>query len=69
MATHRENETPIVPREYSGKWIAWDHSQTKIVASGQTFGEARQRALDAGEPDPILAKVPNSAVRFVGGLL
>jgi hypothetical protein len=58
---------PTVPREYSGKWIAWDFNRTRIVASGATFDEAKQAAKAAGEIRPILAKVPRADVRFLGG--
>ena len=57
----------IVPKEYSGKWIAWDFNLTRIVASGTTFAEAKQAAQAAGETRPILAKVPRADVRFLGG--
>lgn len=60
-------QPPMVPREYAGQWIAWDRRQTKIVGSGRTFAEAKQRAEAAGEADPVLAKVPKATVRFVGG--
>jgi hypothetical protein len=58
---------PPVPKKYGGKWIAWDSQRTRIVASGATFAEASQAAEDAGESAPILAKVPRTDVRFLGG--
>ena len=58
---------PTVPKKYAGKWIAWDQGQTRIVASGVTYDEAYQAALDAGEKRPLLAKAPQTNVRFVGG--
>ena len=59
-------ETPIVPLEYAGLWIAWNHEDTRIIASGRTFQEAKDAALAAGEADPILGKAPKANVRFVG---
>ncbi len=56
---------PPVPPEYLGKWIAWNRYQTRIVASGQTVTEAIAAAKQAGEPNPILAKVPRTE-HFVG---
>jgi hypothetical protein len=58
---------PTVPRRYAGQWIAWDRRQTKIIAAGRSFAEAKERAIAAGEPAPVLAKVPKANVRFVGG--
>ncbi len=66
MSRRKEAESPIVPRQYAGLWIAWNHGQTKIVASGRTLAEACEAARLAGEGDPVLAKVPNFEVRFVG---
>ena len=60
------NESPIVPLEYAGKWIAWNHEGTRIVASGRTFQEAKDAAAAAGETDPVLGKAPKADVRFVG---
>jgi hypothetical protein len=57
---------PIVSREYAGKWIAWDHGMTRIVASGATPREARDAAIKAGEPRPILGKSPAANVRMIG---
>ena len=68
MVQPRQQHPPTVPKHYAGQWIAWDRRQTKIVASGRSFTEARERALAAGEPDPVLAKVPKANVRFVGCL-
>ncbi len=62
----RPSEPLVVPLNYSGQWIAWDRQQAKIVASGRTFAEAKERAVAAGESDPVMAKVPKADVRFVG---
>jgi len=63
---HSPKHPPTVPKEYAGKWIAWDQQQSRIVASGQTYDEAYQAAIDAGEQKPLLAKAPSAKVRFVG---
>jgi hypothetical protein len=57
---------PVVPKEYAGKWIAWDHSMTRIVASGATPAEVLEAAKKAGEPDPVLGKSPPANVRMIG---
>lgn len=58
---------PRVPKEYAGKWIAWNSQRTRIVASGATFAEVTQAAEAAGELNPIFAKAPRASVRFLGG--
>jgi hypothetical protein len=66
VRARRSKEPPLVPRKYSGLWIAWDRKQERILGSGRTFAEAKQAALEAGEPNPLLAKVPKADIRFVG---
>jgi hypothetical protein len=57
---------PTVPKEYAGKWIAWDHEMTRIVASGNSLVEAMQAAKTVGEADPVIGKVPRANVRLIG---
>jgi hypothetical protein len=57
---------PTVPKEYAGKWIAWDHAMTRIVASGNSLAEVMDAAKKAGETDPVLSKVPPADVRLIG---
>jgi hypothetical protein len=57
---------PVVPIEFAGQWIAWNHAGTHIVASGNTLEEAAQAAAAAGESQPVFAKAPKAEVRFVG---
>lgn len=65
----KQKQPPLVPKKYAGQWIAWNHKQTKIVACGRTFAEAKRAADEAGVSDPLLAKVPRADVRFVGGAI
>jgi hypothetical protein len=62
-----EKKHPTVPKEYAGKWIAWDHAMTRIVASGGTPAEVLKAAKEAGEPDPVLGKSPPANARFIAG--
>ena len=59
-------QSPIVPIEFAGKWVAWNADETKIIASGDSYDEAFDAAHAAGECDPVLAKVPRADQRFVG---
>jgi hypothetical protein len=58
---------PIVPMEFAGKWIAWDFSLSRIIASGHSYEETIQQALATGEKRPVLEKAPDARVRFIGG--
>ena len=59
---------PRVPRQYCGQWIAWNHEQSRIVASGPTLQSALEAAIALGELQPLLTKAPEARTRFVGGL-
>ena len=73
MAPHWKTEMsaiqspPIVPIEFAGKWIAWDFDETRIIACGRSYQETKNAALATGENRPILEKVPDARVRFIGG--
>ncbi len=60
---------PTVPIEYAGKWIAWNHEMTRIVASANSLMEVLEAAKRAGESDPVLDKVPPANVRLIGARL
>ena len=53
---------PLVPKEYQGKWITWNQKQSQILSSGDTLEQARDSAIVAGEPNPILEWVPPGLV-------
>jgi hypothetical protein len=57
---------PTVPIEYAGKWIAWNRTMTQIIASGGSAIEVLEAAKIAGEPDPVLDKVPRADVHLIG---
>jgi hypothetical protein len=61
-----EMRHPTVSIEYAGKWIAWDHDMTRIVASGTSLDEVIKAAKDTGESDPVFAKAPPAHVRLIG---
>ena len=51
-------QVPVVPKELGGKWIAWDSTGPKIIASGETLTVARAAALNAGEENALYEKCP-----------
>ena len=51
---------PVVPREYGGKWIAWNHEGTQILAAADDLIGAEQAARRTGENRPRLEKVPHT---------
>jgi hypothetical protein len=63
---HKNEGPPAVPLEFAGKWLAWDHDETRILAAERTFAEAKAAAEKVGESMPVLVKAPLADVRFVG---
>jgi hypothetical protein len=64
----QQQEPETVGAEYGGKWIAWDDDGLKIVASGESLEEVRERALTGGVRLPALEFVPPSDRAFIGGV-
>ena len=59
MESSTRRNTPPVPAEFAGQWIAWNRDQTQIVASGSSFNQVKERAAALGESSVVLAKVPS----------
>ena len=59
-------QRPVVPKEFGGKWMAWNHAATRIIASGDDLQSVAKAAKDAGEAHPSFEKVPRSDVGIIG---
>jgi hypothetical protein len=46
-----------------GRWVAWDREQTRLLATGNTFEEAKLAAAATGERSVTLAKLTTSGAR------
>ena len=62
----QQPQTPIVPRELGGKWIAWTYDGSRIIASGDTLDECEAAAEKAGETNLRFEKTPRADVRIIG---
>jgi hypothetical protein len=62
----QQPQSPIVPRELGGKWIAWTLDGSRIVAFGDTLDECEAAAEKAGETDLRFEKTPRADVRIIG---
>lgn len=71
MAQKRRIKRPpmVDVGKYGGKWIAWDHNDRRVVASGRTYLSARRKAIAAGEKAPVLQKVRRLDQYFIGHFL
>jgi hypothetical protein len=59
-------QRPSVPKEFGGKWIAWNSNATRIIASGETLEDCAAAAAQSGEANPQFEKVPRPDVRIIG---
>lgn len=52
--------------KYRGQWVAFEKDQTSVIANGRTAKEALNKAKAEGFPDPILSKMPEKLINYVG---
>jgi len=55
-----------VPVEYSGKWVAWNSSHSRIVAQSTSVSELWHIVKEQGIEDPVFEKVSRCDVRLMG---
>ncbi len=46
--------TKVIKPEHDGKWIALNDDQTKVIASADDPGKARDEALKKGVKEPLV---------------
>ena len=54
--------------QYSGKWIALAQDETTVIASSVKFQTAINQANKKGTNQPIMFKVPQNPVAYVGSV-
>ncbi len=57
---HPQQERPVPPLECHGKFVAWNHEGTAIIATGETFAEVKEAALATGEQRPRYERIPQA---------
>ncbi len=53
-------------QKYKGRWVALKIDEKTVVASGRTAREAWERAQRKGYPKPILTRMPERLMTYVG---
>jgi hypothetical protein len=53
-------------KKYKGLWVALKNDETTVLASGKTAKEAWLKAQQKGYRKPILTRVPERVVSYVG---
>ena len=57
--------SPIV-KKYKGMWVAFKDDRKTVVASGKTAKTVLERAKKLGYKTPILARMPNRVISYIG---
>ena len=52
--------------QYKGLWVALEDDERTVVGSGKTLKEALENAKDSGFSQPIVTRVPEKLVTFIG---
>ncbi|MDO8650428.1 MAG: DUF5678 domain-containing protein [Candidatus Berkelbacteria bacterium] len=52
--------------QYRGQWVALKSDERTVVGSGATAQQALNKALANGVTEPILSKLPERLVAYVG---
>ena len=53
-------------KKYKGLWVAFKDDEKTVVGSGKTAKEALFRAQKNGYEKPVLARLPEQIVTYVG---
>lgn len=56
-------------KKYKGLWIALKKDEKTVVASGKTAKEAWDKSNRKGYKVPILAKIPERIIPYVGSFV
>jgi hypothetical protein len=55
-------------KKYKGLWVALAEDEQTVLGAGKTAKEALSQANKKGEKSPILTRMPDSIVSYVGTL-
>lgn len=53
-------------KKYKSLWVALKDDEITVIASGKTAKEALLKAKEKGNKKPILTKVPNKLISYIG---
>lgn len=55
-----------IQKKYKGMWVALDTDEETVLASAKTLKQALEKARDKGFQDPIMTRMPEKLVTYVG---
>lgn len=53
-------------RDYKGQWVALKDDEITVISAGQKLPDVIRKAQDAGYQKPILAKIPQKDITYIG---
>lgn len=56
-------------QKYKGLWVALKSDEKTVISSGKTAKEAWDKALEKGFKKPILTRMPEKLLPFVGSFM
>ncbi len=54
-------------KKYKGLWVALKDDEVSVIASGKTVKEVMNKSQNEGFSEPILFKVPERIIPYIGG--
>jgi len=55
-----------VYKKYKGQWVAFADDETTVVGYGKTAQTALKKAIANGYQEPILSKMPDELITYIG---
>jgi len=53
-------------KKYKGLWVALKDDEQTVVAAGKTAKEALEKSIENGYETPILTRMPEEIITYVG---
>ena len=54
-------------KKYKSQWVALKKDEKTVLSSGKTAKQAWSKAVRKGHSHPILTRIPNRLVSYIGG--
>lgn len=62
----RIQRSPMMPRQYGGKWVAWTLDGREILGAGDTLAEVQEIGRQKGRAEVAFEWVPPADQPFIG---
>jgi hypothetical protein len=56
-----------IQKKYKGQWVALDKDEVTVISAAKKLKEALAKAHNKGFKEPIMTRMPEEIVTFVGG--